>query len=405
MVRSGSEGARPLLRVALYGHDTQGLGHLRRNLCIAELLARSPLAPETLICSGLSQARSFTLPPGADLLTLPALHKDDDGSYRPRSLGSSLRDLVGLRSQILRAALTTYDPDILIVDKVALGAVGELEPALQALHSTGRCRIVLGLRDILDAPRTARREWQASATTESIRRYYDAVWVYGDRAVVDPVQDYRLPPDIAAMVSFSGYLAAGRHASPPDELTERIIASGPYALCLVGGGQDGAPLAEAFLQARLPEGVRGVVVTGPLMAADARARLQATARALPDRQVVTFVSEPSWLIRSATVVAAMAGYNTVCELLEADVPAVLVPRTHPRREQQVRAERLAAMGFASCLLPCDVSPASLGAALQQALEHRPPSTRVDISGVSQLPELIRALLTTARTKEHARAAV
>lgn len=382
---------RPI-RLALYGHDTQGLGHLRRNLRIADAFARGHHAPQTLICAGVAEARAFALPSGVDLVTLPGLRKDANGTYRARSLGLRVDDLVALRADILEAALVAFDPDVLVVDKVALGALREMEPALRALHRAGRCRMALGLRDILDAPRDARREWLCAETTQAVRTYYDALWVYGDPAVADPVAECRLPADVAAKVSFSGYLTEGRRPSEADGLTDSILARGPYVLCVVGGGQDGVPLARAFLDAPLPNGVRGVVITGPFMDAAERAKLEAAAEARPGREVYGFVTEPSWLVRGATAVAAMAGYNTVCELLEAEVPTLLVPRTRPRREQQIRAERLAAMGCVECLLPQEATPAALGAALER-LVHRPtPPPCIDLSGVSRLPGMLESLL-------------
>ena len=37
----------------------------------------------------------------------------------------------------------------------------------------------------------------------------------------------------------------------------------------------------------------------------------------------------------------MGGYNTIAEILAARVPALIVPREHPRLEQTIRAQRLA----------------------------------------------------------------
>lgn len=379
-------GHRPL-RIALYAHDTQGLGHIRRNLCMAEVLGRAAPTASVLICAGIAEAHSFRLPAGTDLLTLPALRKDEEGGYGPRSLGRSIRHLLSLRRETLRAALAAYRPDVLIVDKVALGAMGELEPALEALRRGGTCRVVLGLRDILDDPVVARREWTLSATTEAIRRYYDAVWVYGDRRVSDPVVEYDLPQDVAGKLSFSGYLAEGRVLGPSDATVERIIARGPYALCLTGGGQDGALLAKAFVQAPLPDGVRGIVVTGPFMDSEDNRELEMLAGDRTDREIHSFVPEPAWLIRGATVVAGMAGYNTVCELLAESAPAVLVPRVRPRREQQIRAERLAGLGLVDCLLPRELDAMSLGVALSRMAARARPTSSIDLGGLRRLPGL------------------
>jgi hypothetical protein len=55
-------------RIALYSHDTLGLGHVRRNLAIAEAVAASGVKPDILLISGASIARAFELPPRTDCL-------------------------------------------------------------------------------------------------------------------------------------------------------------------------------------------------------------------------------------------------------------------------------------------------------------------------------------------------
>src|SRR5680860_253901 len=119
-------------RIALYSHDTQGLGHIRRNLGIATALAAAEPNPDILLLSGVREARAFALPPNTDCLTLPSLGKDSSGAYSARSLSISLDELIELRARTIKAALDMFDPHVLIVDKVARGAFGELEPALEA---------------------------------------------------------------------------------------------------------------------------------------------------------------------------------------------------------------------------------------------------------------------------------
>ena len=69
-------------RVALYSHDTVGLGHFRRNLAIAEALAASPLEPHILLITGSMIARSFDLPVRTDCITLPSFEKNPLGACR-----------------------------------------------------------------------------------------------------------------------------------------------------------------------------------------------------------------------------------------------------------------------------------------------------------------------------------
>src|SRR5713226_4976810 len=53
-------------RIALYSNDAMGLGHVRRNLLIAQALAGSPVEAAILMMAGTRQASTFTMPPGVD---------------------------------------------------------------------------------------------------------------------------------------------------------------------------------------------------------------------------------------------------------------------------------------------------------------------------------------------------
>src|SRR5207248_2032221 len=131
------------------------------------------------------------------------------------------------------------------------------------------------------------------------------------------------------------------------------------ALCLVGGGQDGAELAGAFVAADLPPDTNGLLVTGPCMPTGVRRRLARSVASDPCRRVVSFAHEPTRLVRRADRVVAMGGYNTVYEVLSFDKPALIVPRVTPRQEQLIRAQRLQALGLVDVLHPVGLrSPTS-----------------------------------------------
>ncbi len=373
-------------RIALYSHDTQGLGHIRRNLGIASALSRAEPAPEVLLLSGAREAWAFALPPNTDCLTLPSVHKDARGRYSARSLSTSLDDLIELRARAITAAVRAFDPDVLIVDKVARGAFGELEPTLEEVAASRRARVVLGLRDVLDDPITACREWHDTASTEAVEEFYDAVWVYGDPRVYDPVAEYAWPASVAAKVRYTGYLAplAG------DQTAGGV--TGSYDVCLVGGGQDGQRLATMFLAADHPPGVTAVMVTGPYMAPEARAELEALAASLPQRRVLGLLDGCLGLIRGARAIVAMGGYNTTLELLVHGGRTLIVPRVRPRREQLVRAERLAALGLVDVCHPDALSGEHLeGWLAADPLPSASPRTQIDLDGLRRLPGLVDEL--------------
>jgi predicted glycosyltransferase len=77
----------------------------------------------------------------------------------------------------------------------------------------------------------------------------------------------------------------------------------------------------------------------------------------------------------------MGGYNTFCEILSFDKPALIVPRTTPRLEQLIRARRAAALGLVSMLSDDkDRKPQRMVDALMQLMRQKPPSS-VTIPGL------------------------
>lgn len=385
-------------RIALYSHDTMGIGHARRNLLLAQTLAAPPLNASVLCIAGMREVHGFPLPARVDFLTLPALYKGSNGAYRARSLPVPLEELVALRAETILAAVQAFQPDVLVVDKVARGALGELDATLVELRRRGDTRCVLGLRDVLDDPAVVRGEWRRDGTRRAIRDHYDAVWVYGDPAVYDPVREYGLPAALAARVRYTGYLDQRARLRPgaaggADVLECLGLPPGRLALCTTGGGQDGARLAEAFLRAPMPRDMIGVVVAGPMMPAADAARLRRLAAGRPRLRVLDSLPEPGELLLHCERVVSMGGYNTTCEILSHGKRALIVPRVRPRREQQIRAERLRDLGLLDVLAPDALTPDALGAWLARELPPPPDCrSRLDLGGLDRLPGLLLELL-------------
>lgn len=387
-------------RIALYSHDTQGLGHIRRNILISRALCRGGESPVILLLSGLREATAFAMPAGVDCVTLPSIGKGVDGQYFPRSLDMPMADLIDVRSRAITAVLRSFDPDVMIVDKAPRGIFDELMPGLEMLKSRDR-RVVLGLREILDAPDAVRAEWSDGDYEATIREFYDRIWIYGDRDVYDTVSEYDLAPDIAEKVRFTGYLNpldGGPPSAGPDPLEGLRHDDGPLDLCVVGGGRDGVPLAEAFLQCRLPGA--GVLVTGPLMPAESRERLKTLAAGRPSVRVLEFVTDPCPLFERADRVIAMGGYNTICEIMAFRKRALIIPRVRPRTEQLIRAECFARRGLLDVLHPDDLGPQALSSWID-SIDSQPrllplAEHAIDLGGVARLPALLEEVLTAQR---------
>jgi predicted glycosyltransferase len=388
------------LRIALYSHDAMGLGHMRRNLLLANTLRRFPSRADVLLIAGAQELNFFPLPPSVDCVTLPGFHKVWRSRYVPRRLHMDQDLFVHMRSRIIQTALEEFEPHVLIVDKHPRGLLNELDPSLKSLSSRRRPpRVVLGLRDILDAPDVARREWAEADCDNAIREHFSAIWIYGDRAVYNPLEEYGFGTDIAARVHFSGYLDPRmRHVRAGDNDVQRLLPGDePVVLCQMGGGQDGARVALAFADSELPRDHVGVIITGPFMPADARDRLRRVAAGRPQLKVLEFVSAPERLLERASRVITMGGYNSVCEVLTSEKPALLVPRTAPRTEQLIRASRLRELGLVDMLHPSDLTSEALGAwVARDVLPTASARGRIDFNGLERLPRMVAEVLETTR---------
>jgi predicted glycosyltransferase len=361
---------------------------------LAGRLVDAGSARSALLIGGAREAGVLPVPPGVESLTLPALRKSPEGQYHSRSLGVPLPALLHLRSETIATALDAYAPDVLVVDKHPEGFRGELNAGIARLQERHGARLVLGLREVLDDPATVKAEWRLTGTTAVVEDRYDRVWVYGDPRVYDPVHEYALGAGVAAKVRYTGYLAPRAGSADRERALKALeLQHGRFALCLVGGGQDGAALADAFVRAPLPGGMGGLLVTGPHMPIAQRQALRAVAARRGDMRVIDFVREPQRLLAGAERVVAMGGYNTVCEVLGAGRPVLVVPRERPRLEQLLRVERLAERGVVDVLRERALSPAAIGAWLARPVRLRPrPAEVIDLDGLERIPAMLEELL-------------
>lgn len=333
-------------RVVFYSHDTFGLGHLRRSRALASALTESGAASNAIILTGSPVAGRFTFPEAVDHVRLPGVKKLQDGSYMSQAEGMDIDATTALRAGLIRSTLQDYQPDLLIVDKEPTGFRGELLPALEDLRSGGRTRIVLGLRDVLDEPEKLAKEWARKGAVDAAERFYDEIWVYGNREVYDPTQGLDLSVAARSRLFWTGYLRReiGEHAASPEE---------PYILITPGGGGDGEAMVDLVLSAYEQDPdlhPRAILVYGPFLTGDTREDFQERVARLNGRiTAVGFESQIEALYAGADGVICMGGYNTFCEVLSFDKRAVIVPRTVPRLEQWIRASRAEELGLVRML--------------------------------------------------------
>lgn len=388
-------------RFMLYSHDGVGLGHYRRNLVVAMAIAELVPSASVLLACAAEGLDNFSMPPGIDVVRLPGLRKVENDLYVSRRLRIDQADLVSLRSAILASALADFQPHVLLADKHPLGVGGELLPALRLLSGFGG-RAALGLRDVLDDPQRAAAEWSEESLRNHAAALYELVLVYGSRDVLTPLDDGVLPSKLSEKVEFCGYVVG----PTPTRARPEDLPGGdgrPLVLATVGGGEDGLPVLEAFVEASRGAPWRGVVVGGPQMPPSAWLRLRTAAA---DAGVAAYgsVHEVQRWYPHADALVSMGGYNTLVEALAASIPTICVPRTRPRREQLIRAHAFAARGLLQVVEPEALSAATLSGAIAAALatprDALAARTRahIDFGGAERAARLLIEL--AAHAKRH-----
>ena len=99
-------------------------------------------------------------------------------------------------------------------------------------------------------------------------------------------------------------------------------------------------------------------------------------------------------LKAFDVFVGAAGYNTCCEVVQAQIPSLLIPNTLLADDQARRAQIVAehAPAVVSSCETADEMDAAVRSLLQMAETHQPAACTLDMSGASQAAEAILSLV-------------
>jgi predicted glycosyltransferase len=358
----------------MYSHDTYGLGHIRRSMA----LAQSILAEEhnILILTGSPIVGRFDFPHGIDFVRIPGMIKQNNDLYVPHSIKVDPEMALTIRQNIILATAQAFKPSLFLVDKAPLGLKREVVPTLHWLREhCPQTHVVLGLRDIMDSPESTITEWRKKNIYEALETLYSEIWVYGSQDVYDPVREYEIPAHIASKMHFTGYIPRQipriQHR-PRLRRGMNIATSEKFVLVTAGGGGDGYKVVDTYLTMleTLPHPpFKSMIVTGPMLAENLYDQLATRARKLKVR-ICKFYRKMEKAILAADCIVSMGGYNTMCEIVCAARPSLIIPRSTPREEQLIRARLFAERGLLEYIPWETVEPAPMLERIEKLL-HEP----------------------------------
>lgn len=276
-------------------------------------------------------------------------------------------------------------------------------PSLEMLKKRGDApTIVLGLRDILDAPEVTRTLWERDGTYEAIRRYYDEIFVYGHKEIFDTGAHYGLDGEFAPKLRYVGYVYEPESYKSQSEMRHELQVENKLLLVIGGGGADAFSMMRGCMKALkllgAKSGLEAIFITGPLMEGGQREHLREMAKGLKVR-VLVHVDDPLSYMNAADLVITMAGYNSLYQLLRLRKKGLVIPRSGPSAEQRTRARLFAERGLVDIVPPEESSPRRIADQLIADLERTDFPLRgpaMDTDGGRKAADRLAEHLTTVR---------
>ena len=373
------------MKIFFYVQHLLGIGHLKRAAVLAAALRKHGL--EVTLVSGGLPVRGIEV----DIQLAPASAADLTFRTLLDQAGQPVDDeWKRLRAGALLDAWRAARADVLLVELFPFGRRQmrfELLPLLEdakRLAASSRVRrplIICSVRDLIQS-----RPEREAETVALAERFFDRILVHGDPRLGGFERTFGPARQLGKRLHYTGYVvaeapAAGEHG------TEVLVSA--------GGGAVGRRLLECAMLARgqtLLSNAPWRVIAGVNCAeSDLRAleRLVQPGIAL-ERSRDDFTR----LLGRCALSISQAGYNTVAEILQARVLAVLVPFAGGgESEQMLRARLLAEQGVVHVADEATLSPETLAEAVNRAARAPlPPAGVVDLDGARRSAELLKEWL-------------
>lgn len=390
----------PTFNILMYSHDTYGLGHIRRTMAIAEQLRKSNT--NILILTGSPIAGRLKFPKYVDYVRIPGMIKKANDEYFPLTIRIDPLQAMEIRQSIIMATVKTFLPDLFIVDKEPQGLKKEVLPALEWIkENLKKTKTILGLRDIMDDSETVKADWNKKNIYSTIENFYSEVWVYGQKNIYNPIQEYDIPESINKKLHFTGYIPRKiSKESAVDELRLQLNVMKNETLVTVttGGGGDGFYVLDCYLtmlekmkaQSILP-GFQSVLLAGPFLSRNDKDFILERANEL-GIQSYDFFSDMETLIAASDIIVCMGGYNTICEAISSKTMSLVIPREVPRKEQYIRAQAFNREGLIEFIPWADLNEDNLENKIINMLENKVSFTKAmdnfEMTGIVNICERI-----------------
>ncbi|MEO0533411.1 MAG: glycosyltransferase [Cyanobacteria bacterium P01_A01_bin.123] len=392
-------------KLMFYCQHILGMGHLIRSMEIVRGLTDDF---EVCFINGGEIVQGFQIPPSVQMINLPAIKTDPEfRELQAVDDNLSIEAVQALRQRQLLATLKAFQPDVLMIELFPFGRRRfsfELIPLVENARAQN-AKVVCSLRDIVVTKQDQTRH--EAKICRLMNQYFDQLLIHGDPSL-HPLEDsFSRVNDLNCDVHYTGYVVQQPGNTRPT-ITDQIALSDerPMILTSVGGGRFGHELLDCVvetaqvLEGKLPHCIR--MFTGPFMPEEKFWELKYAAHDRSNLQIHRYTPNLLAYMQKADLSISMAGYNTTMNILTTGVPAMMLPFTgNDDKEQTMRVERLAQLGRVKRLHPEDLRPKRFAKTLIGQLQQPPAQLSIDLDGVKQTAQLVKALVQKTPAQKHA----
>jgi predicted glycosyltransferase len=381
-----------------YCQHSIGMGHLTRSFALTQALTQDF---RVVFLNGGPFPPGLRAPEGVEIIDLPPLGMVDGHNLVSRDARFDVEEAKRLRRDVVRDAYERIDPRVVLLELFPFGRkkfAFELLPLLKAARRRARPPLVLtSVRDILVNSRPDRQHHDDRARWIS-DRYFDAVLVHSDPQFARLEQSFSPRVALRVPVFHTGFVLPERAHSQELKRDARVLVS-------AGGGMAGYPLFRAALDAHQvlwqQHKIPMRLVSGPFLPVEQWNELSRASEGCAGLELIRSVPDLCLEMSRASVSVSQCGYNTSMDILSSRVPAVVVPYSEGREDEQLnRAQRLEALGALRLFNPGKLDGTALARAIRECFGFEPDACKLDLNGAAHTASLIARLVKDRDAREY-----
>ena len=417
--------AKTRTRVAFYSQHLIGVGHHFRNRQIVNGLVKTC---DVFFLDGGRPISGADLDERVTRISLPPLRTGAQG-IEPVDKESDLQAVMHERQVRLSKAMEQICPDVFCVEFFPFSRWSLKSEILNTIIRLNQinpgAKVLCSLRDIPTRAKSdklqptvalaQRRDGDAirfysvpfggihheymafnrryyEEVVPTLNQYFDAVMVHGDSQLSRLEDHFPWVDDIGIPVVYTGFISEKlKDASRPDGAPNR------YVLVSAGGGAEGlalvAPCIEAWKKLAQDNALNGremVIFAGAFIDETHFDALRGLCGDGPFR-IERFTSNFLAWMKHADLSISRAGYNTCMNVLETQVPSILV-LSIAMDDQEFRAQQLMALGIAQVIHPDQLGVTKMAKAIAEMRESSVPEHHLSLDGAEQTRKFIEQQL-------------